>query len=364
MTERAWAVIDLDALRHNLKKVREYAPGARIMAAVKANAYGHGAVEIAHALVDADALAVASLPEALELRSVGIAKPIVLLGGVLDAEELRAAIALDLQLVVHDFRQLALIESEAAAQTAAVWIKLDTGMHRLGFALDALAEAGRRLSALPGLRLQGWMTHFACADEPENPYTRRQMETFRQAVEGRLGARSLANSAGIIAWPDSHADWVRPGIMLYGASPLTGRSAEALGLRPVMSLCCRLLSIRELPAGEPIGYGGSWTTPERMRVGVISIGYGDGYPRQMPNGTPVLIRGRVAPIAGRVSMDLVTVDLRGIEHVREGDEALLWGEGLPADEIARAAGTIAYELFCGLTRRVRFKYSNSDRVLI
>jgi alanine racemase len=360
MSRRTWAVIDLGALRHNLRKVRQYAPAARVMAAVKANAYGHGAVAVARALGEVDALAVASLPEAVELRRAGIRQPLVLLGGVLDADGLYLAAEHDLQLVVHDFRQLALIEGADCAHTAAVWVKLDTGMHRLGFPVDAVAEVSRRLTALPGIRFQGWMTHFASADEAGNPCTLRQIELLQRAIEGRPGARSLANSAGIVAWPDSHADWVRPGIMLYGASPVAGRSADDFGLRPVMTLSSRLLSIRELPAGEPVGYGGTWTTPERMRIGVLAIGYGDGYPRHAPSGTPVLIGGRRAPLAGRVSMDLITVDLRGCSDAREGDEAVLWGKGLPADEIAQAAGTIAYELFCGLAQRVEFEYSDGD----
>ncbi|HXG27255.1 MAG TPA: alanine racemase [Nevskiales bacterium] len=357
MSRRSWAVIDLDALRHNLVRVRERAPRARVMAAVKAEAYGHGAVEVARAL-DADALAVATLGEALELRQAGIGRPIVLLGGVLDTDELHTATGQDLQLVVHDFHQLGLIERSACAHTAAVWIKLDTGMHRLGFESGAMPELCRRLAALPALRLQGWMTHFACADETDNPATCRQIETFRQMTAGLPGARSLANSAGILAWPDAHADWVRPGIMLYGASPLAGCSAESLGLRPVMTLRSRVLSIRELPAGEAVGYGGSWITPERMRVGILAIGYGDGYPRHAPSGTPVRVGGRRTQVVGRVSMDLLAVDLRGCDEVREGDEAVLWGEGLPADEVAAAADTIAYELFCAVRRkRVEYVYA-------
>ncbi len=351
MSRRTWAVIDLDALRHNLAKVRAHAPRARIMAAVKADAYGHGAVAVARALDTADALAVATLDEALQLRQAGIGRPLVLLGGVLGADELSVAVQQDLRLVVHDFHQLGLIERSTCAHAAAVWIKLDTGMHRLGFAPEALPELRRRLAALPELRVQGWMTHFACADEMDNPATERQIQTFRKMTAGLPGARSLANSAGVIGWSGAHADWVRPGIMLYGASPLAGRSAESLGLRPVMTLRSRVLSVRELPAGEPVGYGGCWITPERMRIGILAIGYGDGYPRHAPGGTPVMVGGQRTQVVGRVSMDLLAVDLRGCEAVCEGDEAVLWGEGLPADEVAAAADTIAYELFCAVRRR-------------
>lgn len=355
---RGHAVIDLCALRHNLQQVRRLAPQARVMAAVKANGYGHGAIEVARALDGSDAFAVASLVEALTLRDAGIKHPLVILGGVLNADELRQALQSDLQLVVHDFHQLEFIEHSAAAREAAVWIKLDTGMHRLGFAPDHLVELRRRLNDLPGLRIQGWMTHFARADEADQPETAEQMRVFEESLRGFSGPRSLANSAGIVAWPASHADWVRPGIMLYGGSPVNGESAASFDLKAVMTLSSRLLSIRELAADEAVGYSGSWTTPERMRIGVVAIGYGDGYPRHAASGTPVLINGRRTSLVGRVSMDLITVDLRGCDDAHEGDEVLLWGEGLPADEVAASASTIAYDLFCGLTSRVKFEYKS------
>lgn len=353
---RGRALIDLGALRYNLQQVRRFAPQARVMAAVKANGYGHGAIEVARALDDADAFAVASLMEALTLRDAGIKHPLVILGGILNADELRQALQSDLHLVVHDFRQLEFIEHSAAAREAAVWIKLDTGMHRLGFSPRQLPELCQRLHALPGLRMQGWMTHFARADEADRADTAKQIRVFEESLRGIRGPRSLANSAGIVAWPASHADWVRPGIMLYGGSPVKGKSAASFDLKPVMTLRSRLLSIRELAAGEAVGYGGRWMTPERMRVGVVAIGYGDGYPRHAESGTPVLINGQRTALVGRVSMDMITVDLRGFDDAREGDEVVLWGDGLPADEVAAAANTIAYDLFCGLTSRVRFEY--------
>jgi alanine racemase len=313
-------------------------------------------VQVARALEPADALAVATLPEALELRRAGIGKPVALLGGILDGDELYRAVEQDIQPVIHDFHQLELLESASCAGTASVWLKLDTGMHRLGFPPEAVPAVARRLAAMAGLRVQGWMTHFASADDPGNPLTGRQVGTFMRALDGVGGARSLANSAGIVAWPESHADWVRPGIMLYGGSPITGRRADALGLRPVMTLRSRVLSIRKLPAGEAVGYGGRWTASGPARIGVLSIGYGDGYPRHAPDGTPVLVGGHVVPLAGRVSMDMATVDLSGRDDVRVGDEAVMWGDGLPADEVAGFAGTIAYELFCRLTPRVRREY--------
>lgn len=356
MSRRCWATIDLGALRHNLKQVRHYAPNARVMAAVKADAYGHGLVKCIGALAAADAFAVASLEEALQLKQAGVTKPIVMLGGVLDSEQVMVAIKNQLQLVVHDDYQLSLLEQAGPAGHVAVWVKLDSGMHRLGFAPDYAGQARARLNALPGVEVQGWMTHFASADVLDLPVTPRQIQVFDQALSGLPGERSLANSAGIVAWPDSHADWVRPGIMLYGASPLRGRDAAEFGLRPVMTLRARVLSIRDLPTGEAVGYGGTWVTPEPMRIGVLSIGYGDGYPRHAPNGTPVLINGHRTSLVGRVSMDMVTVDLRGFDKLRVGDEAILWGQGLPIDEVATAAGTIAYELFCQLGTRVEFDY--------
>ncbi len=356
MSRRCWATIDLGALRHNLQQVGTFAPGTNIMAAVKANAYGHGAIPCAKALAQADALAVASMAEALELRQAGVDKPIVLLGGVLNSDELEEAADHGLQLVVHDDFQLKLLEQAKPSGRIRVWGKLDTGMHRLGFLPEQVRQVHGRLRALPSVELQGWMTHFASADALDLPVTTRQIEVFNQALKGLPGRRSLANSAGIVAWPDSHADWVRPGIMLYGASPVQGRAASELGLKPVMTLRARVLSIRELPAAEPVGYGGTWTTPEPMRVAVLAIGYADGYPRHAPNGTPVLVNGCRVPLVGRVSMDMITVDLRGLDTVHEGDEAVLWGQGLPADEVALAAGTIAYELFCQVGRRVEFDY--------
>lgn len=355
-SRRCWARVDLGALRHNLDQVHRHAPGTRVMAALKANAYGHGAVAVVRALDRADSFAVATLAEAIELRQHGVTRPIVLLGGLLADDDLYRAVEMNLQLVIHDFHQLSRIEQAPRAHEAMVWIKLDSGMHRLGFAPEEVSAILHRLASLPRLRVQGWMTHFASADERHNPATVRQIASFRQALVDIGGARSLANSAGIVAWPDSHADWVRPGIMLYGASPLADRSAAEIGLKPVMTFCSRLLSIRSLAAGEPVGYGGRWVAPVATRVGVIAAGYGDGYPRSAPDGTPVLLRGRRVALAGRVSMDLLTVDLRGCDDAEVGDEVVLWGEGLPADEIATQAGTIAYELFCGLGRRVELEY--------
>lgn len=358
---RAVAQIDLSALRHNLARVRHYAPRARVMAAVKANAYGHGAVPVARTLQDAgcEAFAVATLDEGLVLRQAGITRPIALLNGVMNAEALYQAVEQQLQVVVHDGEQLELLESQACARGTAVWVKLDTGMHRLGLAPEAVGEVAHRLDRL-NIQIEGWMTHLACADDVRSSVTRRQRETFESALDGHPEPRSVANSAGIVAWPQTHAEWVRPGIMLYGGAPLADGQAVDHGLKPVMHFSTVLLSTRVLAAGEGIGYGLNWTAPETLQVGIVAAGYGDGYPRHAPSGTPVLIRGRRVPLIGRVSMDLIAVDLRDCPNAAVGDEIVLWGAPeLPVELVAGPARTISYELFCRLTGRVRFNYSSA-----
>jgi alanine racemase len=358
---RVTATIDLAAVRHNLARVRAFAPQSRVMAAVKADGYGHGAVRIARTLVDAgvDSLAVACLEEAVVLRNAGIAAPIALLEGVLSVEEAREAARLHLQIVVHDPQQLALLESLQDA-TLALWFKIDTGMHRLGFAPTAVPVLAQALRQRPAWTLCGWMTHLACADETENRMTARQIALFDEALFGQPGLRSIANSAGIIAWPDARRDWVRPGLMLYGASPMPGRAGRDLDLKPAMRLESRLLSIHDVPAGETIGYGATYRCDRLLRIGVVAAGYADGVLRSLPSGTPTMIHGVCAPMVGRVSMDMITVDLAAVPQAQVGDRVMLWGDGLPAEEIAQCAGTLAYELFCGLTRRVQFVYTDSS----
>lgn len=350
---RARATIDTSALAHNLARVRQLAPGRRIYAAVKADGYGHGAPTVASALADADGFAVSSLDEALQLRWAGIAAPILMLSQPLDAAVCTQAGEQGLEIMLFHEAQLAALEAHAGADLT-VWVKLDSGMHRLGFAPERAGEIAERIAAMPRVHQAGWVTHLACADDPDDDLTHAQLTCFDAAVAGHEGARSIANSAGVLAWPATHADMVRPGIMLYGSSPLVDRSAEALDLRPVMHLTAPLISRGRVQAGEPIGYGATWRTPEAMDIGVIGIGYGDGYPRHAPSGTPVLLGGQRVALVGRVSMDMITVDLRTAPDARVGDRATLWGPGLAADEVATAADTIAYELFCRLTPRVRF----------
>ncbi len=358
MIPRVTATIDLSALVHNLATVRRIAPRSRVMAAVKAEAYGHGAVPISRALEAAgvDALAVACLEEAMALRQAHIQAPIALLEGIISGEEAAAAVYERLQIVVHDHWQIALLERLPASSRLTLWFKLDSGMHRLGFPLTDVPRLVETLRRRPGWTFAGWITHLACADEPENPFTREQIARFDAALKGVPGARSIANSAGVIGWPQARVDWVRPGLALYGCSPLPSVTAASIGLRPAMCLESRIIAVRDYAAGEGIGYGLSYRCPERMRVGVVAVGYADGMHRAFRNGTPVLIRGRRAYLAGRVSMDMITVDLREVPDAEVGDPVRLWGDGLPAEDIAMWAGTLSYELFCGLTQRVRFRH--------
>jgi alanine racemase len=345
------ARIDLVALTRNLGVVRRHAPGSRVWAVIKADAYGHGALASARALGDADGLAVARVGEALALRGAGIGLPLLVLGGVGSPQELAAAAGADIEFAVHRAEQVAWIEARAGqGGCLAVWVKVDTGMHRLGLDPAEVPAVLAQLGTCPGVRVQGLMTHLANADTPEDPLSRIQCRRLMELAAGL--PLSIANSAGIMAVSESRTDWVRPGIMLYGASPLAGCSAASLGLKPVMTLTTQLVAVRHLRRGDAIGYGGTWACPRDMPVGVAAIGYGDGYPRHAPAGTPVLVRGTRCTLVGRVSMDLIHLDLRALPEARPGDPVTLWGEGLPADEVAECAGTIAYELFCQVTSRV------------
>lgn len=352
MTRAAQVVIDLDALQHNLRQVRAAASGRRVMAVIKADGYGHGIINVAGALREADAYAVACLDEAMALRKAGVARPIVLLEGFFSAEEIPQLPQHGLASVIHHAHQLALLENITLPGTLPVWIKLDTGMHRLGFPPGEVEAVYRRLQACPGVAVAGFMTHLANADDPHDDATRRQLEIFNAAVAHLPGERSIANSAGLLAWPETRSDWVRPGIMLYGLSPFAGRSGAEFGLKPVMTLQSQLISVQRRTKGDRIGYGGDYRCAEDTIVGVVAIGYGDGYPRCVPSGTPVLVNGRRVPLIARVSMDMIFVDLATQPAARCGDPVRLWGEGLPVEEIAAAAATIPYELVCRVTARV------------
>ena len=352
----ARADIDLGALRHNLAVARRRAPGRRVMAVVKSLAYGHGLLPVARALADAaDALAVARCEEGAALREAGIQTPLVVLEGFSSQAELGLARRHRLLPVLHDPRQLALLREATDPAPLPCWVKFDTGMHRLGFDWREADRVLAQLRAMPQLRIQGLMTHLANADDTADHTTAEQLRRLAAVPRDGLPL-SVANSAGILGWPDSHADWVRPGLMLYGASPLQGRSAAQLGLRPVMTLSAPLIAIRPVRRGERVGYGGTWEAPEDMPLGVVAIGYGDGYPRHLGPEGQVLLHGRLAPVVGRVSMDMITIDLRGIDAAQVGDRVTLWGEGLPVDQVAAWADTIPYTLTCGVTERVARRY--------
>lgn len=349
------ADIDLAALRHNLGVVRRLVGSSGIMAVVKSMAYGHGAVPVARALQDqADALAVARVEEGVALREAGIELPLVVLEGPTRSEHLEQAWRSGLQLAIHHESQLSLLEDHAD-EPVDCWLKVDTGMHRLGFPASQARSLYRCLSGMSAVSSLRLMTHLACADDAANPATDRQLGLWQAATAGLGTECSVANSAGILNWPASHGDWVRPGLMLYGASPLLGRSAADLDLLPVMSLRAPLLAINRLQRGDSVGYGATWQAPEAMPVGVVGIGYGDGYPRHIGSDARVLLNGRLVPVVGRVSMDMITVDLREIP-ARVGDTATLWGRGLPVDHVADWAGTIPYTLLCGVTARVARRY--------
>ncbi|MGH8372587.1 MAG: alanine racemase [Gammaproteobacteria bacterium] len=355
MSRATGAIINLAALRHNLRRVREIAPRSRVMAVVKANAYGHGITAVARALSETDAYAVASLDEALVIRRAGLVHPIILLEGVFSADELDEAARNGCEVVVHESSQLALLEASRLQHPLGVWLKVDSGMNRLGFPLDQARNAWQRLSAVKAVRGPvRLMTHLACADDTNSSRTTQQLQAFAEATAGIEVERSIANSAGILAWPDSHADWVRPGILLYGVSPFADRCGADDGLLPVMTMRTELIAIRHLQKGEAVGYGGAWVAPEAMTIGIAAIGYGDGYPRHAPNDTPVRVKNQPAALVGRVSMDMIAVDLRTVPDAAVGDPVLVWGAGLPVEQVARAAETIPYELLCGVTQRVKF----------
>jgi alanine racemase len=324
------------------------------MSVIKANAYGHGLVAVARALESTDAFAVARVDEGLSLRMAGIKTPIVLLEGVFDREQLEAAAGADFQLVVHAPEQIELLRAAAPGTSFKVWLKLDTGMNRLGFKGAAFASAHASLSALPAVRSPvNLFTHLASADDPELPTTPEQLASFSAATRDLPGERSIANSAGMLSFSTAQADWVRPGLLLYGASPIAGAIGADYGLKPVMTLHSHVIAVKDLAVGEHVGYGGAWVARRPTRLAVAAVGYGDGYPRSLGAGTPVLVNGERAGLAGRVSMDMIGIDATDLKRVPVlGDPVVLWGDGLPVEEIAVWAETIPYELLCGISQRV------------
>ncbi|MFM2346375.1 MAG: alanine racemase [Pseudomonadota bacterium] len=349
MTRPSVARIDLAALRHNARHLQAL-HGGRQLAVLKADAYGHGAIDCARALRGlSDGLAVAFVDEARALRAAGLTAPILVLEGAFDADEVAFAAAASLWLVVHQDRQLHLIEQASLPDGALqVWLKIDSGMHRAGFAPERARELHQRLQADPRVGAVTLMSHFARADEPGCDLTARQTALFEQATAGLPGPRSLCNSAGVLAWPSAHRDWARPGIALYGADPLLRQ--EDCGLRPVMTLASQVFAERWLAPGEPLGYGTGFTATAPTRVGLVALGYADGYPRTAPTGTPVAVEGRRSRLIGRVSMDMLTVDLTGLPDAGIGSPVELWGAQIPVNAVAGLSGTLAYELLCNVKR--------------
>lgn len=347
----ATVAIDYRALLHNLKRVKQYTPNSRIIAVIKANAYGHGMLDIAEQLassdsenVVADAFAVAMLAEAIELREAGITLPIIVFHGFSDERDLALMEQYELQPAIHQLWQLELLEKHFT-HSLDVWLKVDTGMHRLGLPVDIIDKAIDCLNECENIGYCRVMSHFANADDIDNVLNNKQISQLVKVNASHDAELSMANSAAIVSRPDSHLDWVRPGIMLYGSSPLIDKSAEELELKAVMQFETHLLAINDLKAGDSIGYGSSWTCPQDMKVGVVAAGYGDGYPRSAINGTPVWLNGKRCELVGRVSMDSLCVDLRGVE-AKPGDRVVLWGKELAVDDVASSAGTISYELLC------------------
>lgn len=355
MTRPARVIIDLAALRHNFSRIQTMAPGRKVMAIVKADAYGHGLVRVARTLEHADAFGVACIEEAQELRAAGVEQPIVLLEGPFNAQELSSVRELELDAVVHDLSQVQMLEETELQRICRVWLKVDSGMHRLGFLPEQLAGVWQRLQACDAvtkpLRL---MSHLATANEPGNAMTHHQLKVFAGINDVYGVESSMANSAAVQAWPESHGDWVRPGLLLYGISAIDNTSSADYDLKPVMTLVSELISVKHIQKGEPVGYGASWACPEDMPIGIVATGYGDGFPRHAATGTPALVNGERASVIGNASMDMLTVDLRACPEAKVGDAVELWGENLSIQEIAKHADTLPYEILCGVHKRLRF----------
>ena len=360
MSNRARASIDLTALRYNYDVVRRLVGNDRkIIAMIKADAYGHGLTKAALALSNADLLGVANLDEAVMLRDANIHTPIVVMTGFLSEADLPLFLQHELSPVMHHESQLTILENAKLSKPLEVWLKIDTGMHRLGFSVDRAMGVLERIRRCDVIRQPvNIMTHLADADNANQQMTKMQLSVFSDVTQDWAGIKSVSNSAGILAYQESLEDVVRPGIMLYGVSPFFDRTGLQEGLKPVMQLTSKVIAVKNLRQGDKIGYGCTWECPEDMPMGVVGIGYGDGYPRHAKNGTPVLVNGLVCSLVGRVSMDMITVDLRHQPNVTIGDEVVLWGHDLPIEKIAAFADTIPYELLCQLTQRVEFVYSD------
>jgi len=348
----AHVLIDRDALAHNLERIKEMAPSARMMAVIKADGYGHGMELVADALQSADEFAVNSLDDVHRLRKHGVDKKLNVLSAVLTADELNQLPDLNVVPVIYDLAQLPIYEQVNDQLNLDVWLKVDTGMGRLGVLPEDMPFVYDRLSNIKGIDSIRLMTHLANADNANHPSNEKQIQEISSiAKEYNFDQVSILNSAGIVNFAQASESCVRPGVMLYGISPTPDKSAQQLGLKPVMTFKSKLISVKRLPAGSPIGYGSSYTLDVESRIGVIACGYGDGYPRHAPSGTLIMVNGMYVPLIGRVSMDMIAVEL-GELAAQIGDEVILWGADNPIEGVAESAGTIAYELCCGILPRV------------
>jgi alanine racemase len=353
MSRPTRAVIDLQVLRHNYQLAQSLAPESKTIPMVKANAYGHGAIKVSQALADiAPAFGVACIEEALELRDAGIKQPVLLLEGAFDAAELKLAATKGFWVMIENHQQKEAIINADLAVPLTVWLGVDTGMHRLGFLPGDIAEVYKTLNSSRNISQPIVFTsHFACADDLNNKATLKQIDAFK-ACAPVTALQSLANSAAILAWPKAQREWQRPGYMLYGNSPFAVPQENADQLKPVMSFESAVISLRTIAAGESVGYTANWTAERDSTIATVTVGYGDGYPRNATNGTPVLINGVRCPLVGRVSMDMITVDVTDLRDVAIGDKALLWGPELPVNEVASHCDTIGYELLTRMPGRV------------
>ncbi len=361
---RTIAHVDLEALYSNLMFIKNTAKSSKILALVKSDAYGHGAVEVSKFLsTKVDALGVANVCEALELYRANIQARILIFGGFLQDEELVSISDCNLEIVVHNFEQLDLLEKVKLRKPVSVWLKIDTGMNRLGFyPQDAIVANQRLLENKQVKKPLHYITHFSDADSNDGK-TVEQIDLFKKVTTNWDGDKGLANSAAIFNWSQSHNDWVRPGIFLYGISSIPGVCSEQMGLFPVLTLTSKIITIKKVKRGDAVGYGSTWVCQKDTLMGVIAIGYGDGYPWHIKPGTMVLVHGRYCLVIGRVSMDYITIDITDVANAKVGDLVILWGKGLPVENIAYQAGTSPYELGCQLTKRVKFKYYNISNEL-
>jgi len=347
------ATIDLAALQHNFSVVKSCVPHAKIWSVVKANAYGHGLKRCAQAFAASDGFALIEIEGAVELRNMGWRKPIVLLEGFFHPQDLHTIAKYQLEMAVHCFEQIEMIEHAKLDAPLDIHMKMNTGMNRLGFKPQAWRAAYERLSAIPAVRSIKYMTHFANAEVANNAYLplAEQVNRFQKQTAGLPGELNLSNSAAILLHPELATDWVRPGIMLYGGTP-GGKTADEYGLKPAMTLSSEIIAIQDIAAGDAVGYGSLFIADRAMKIGIVACGYADGYPRRAPDGTPILVDGVCTQLLGRVSMDMMTVDLTPVPTARVGSVVTIWGEGLPIEEVANASGTVGYELMCALSLRV------------